>query len=56
MNDAHAPTVAKLLNKMPDWLRHDLASKDNAIRARAEEALTAMIMAALGDDAGDRKS
>jgi hypothetical protein len=34
----------------PDWLRHDLISKDPQVRLRAEETLAAMIAAALRTD------
>ncbi|WP_327196247.1 DUF6771 family protein [Sphingomonas sp. SRS2] len=40
--------IAKVIQNAPDWLRHDLASKDASLRTRAEEALAAMIAAALG--------
>jgi hypothetical protein len=33
--------------RMPEWLRQELASKESSTRERAEEALSAMITAAL---------
>jgi hypothetical protein len=48
--------VTKLLKKAPVWLRHDLASEDKAARTRAEEALAAMIAAALEGDKNDPRS
>lgn len=39
--------VGKVLGRAPAWIRHDLASEDKAVRARAEDALAAMIAAAL---------
>jgi hypothetical protein len=56
MKDALVEIVTEALKKAPAWLRHDLSSKDKAIRTRAEEALAAMIAAALTDDAGNQKA
>ena len=41
--------VLPALQRAPQWLRHDFASNDPAARERAEEALAAMVLAALGD-------
>jgi len=41
--------VTEILTRAPDWIRKDLASKDQAARTRAEEALAALIGAALSD-------
>ncbi|WP_335325309.1 DUF6771 family protein [Rhizorhabdus wittichii] len=38
---------AKVVEHAPSWLRQDLASKDAAVRVRAEDTLAAMIAAAL---------
>lgn len=38
--------VAGVLARLPEWVRADLGSKDPAARTRAEETLTAMIVAA----------
>jgi hypothetical protein len=43
--------IADVVRRTPEWVRHDLLSKDIAGRQRAEEALAAMIAAALHDDA-----
>ncbi len=50
-NMAHSPLyniIFPHLTRMPEWLRHDLAGKDALLRARAEEALAAMIVNAIG--------
>ncbi len=39
--------VTTVLTKAPEWIRKDLATKDAAIRTRAEEALAALITAEL---------
>lgn len=41
---SHIETV---LRKAPDWIRHDLSAKEETTRLRAEDALAAMIEAAL---------
>jgi hypothetical protein len=43
--------ILAALVRMPDWLRRDLSSKDNANRQRAEEALSAIIGSALSEHA-----
>jgi hypothetical protein len=47
-------TVTDVLGRAPEWVRGDLASRDEAVRRRAEETLAAMISAALakGEAAG----
>ncbi|SES07207.1 hypothetical protein SAMN05518866_13638 [Sphingobium sp. YR768] len=40
--------VHRLLKRLPQWLRSDLASSDPLLRERAEEALFAMTIACLG--------
>ncbi|WP_164857338.1 hypothetical protein [Sphingomonas crocodyli] len=35
--------------QLPEWLRQDLTSKDEAIRTRAEDALAAILSATLKD-------
>ncbi|WP_340265214.1 DUF6771 family protein [Sphingobium mellinum] len=42
-------TVLPVIERIPEWIRHDLAAKDTAIRSRAEETLAAMIASALKD-------
>lgn len=46
-NEDLTEIVGKVLAKAPTWVRHDLGSADKAVRARAEDALAAMIAAAL---------
>ncbi|WP_200894428.1 DUF6771 family protein [Sphingomonas sp. SRS2] len=45
--DDVATKIAKVIRNAPDWLRHDLASKDAGLRTRAEETLAAMVTATL---------
>jgi len=47
MSDSLQPAIAAVIARTPEWVRQELASKDPATRARAEEALTAMIASAL---------
>jgi hypothetical protein len=49
MNETLTSTVLQVIERTPQWVRHDLESKDAAIRVRAEETLAAMISAALAD-------
>lgn len=46
-SETRAEIIAKAVAKLPNWVRHDLASQDKAVRVRAEETLTAMLAAAL---------
>ncbi|MEV4933977.1 hypothetical protein MRBLSP13_002157 [Sphingobium sp. LSP13-1-1.1] len=41
--------ILGVIERAPQWIRHDLAAKDAASRARAEETLAAMIADALGN-------
>lgn len=36
--------ILKTIERAPQWLRHDLLSKDAVTRSRAEETLAAMIV------------
>jgi hypothetical protein len=47
MNEPLASTILKVLERTPQWVRHDLESKDALIRSRAEETLAAMIASSL---------
>lgn len=47
MTDQQLDAIAAVLHRAPEWVRHDLATKDPSARQRAEEALAAMISAAL---------
>lgn len=49
MNETLTSTVLQVIERTPQWVRHDLDSKDAAIRVRAEETLAAMIAAALDE-------
>lgn len=50
MTADHNFTISAVVHRTPEWIRHDLGSKDPSIRSRAEEALAAMIAAALKAD------
>lgn len=50
MMDKHLTVITGVVRRAPEWVRHDLLAKDPAGRQRAEEALAAMIAAALRDD------
>lgn len=47
MNDTISAIILRVIERAPQWIRHDLESKDDAIRTRAEETLAAMIANAL---------
>lgn len=47
MDDDLTVIITTVLNQAPQWIRVDLASKEPALRERAEEALAAMIAAAV---------
>lgn len=49
MNETLTGTVLQVIERTPQWVRHDLDSKDAAIRGRAEKTLAAMIAAALDE-------
>lgn len=49
MNTPLTTTILQVIERTPQWVRHDLEAKDTVIRARAEETLAAMISAALQD-------
>lgn len=40
-------TIEHALQRAPQWARSDLSSNDPALRSRAEDALAAMIFAAV---------
>jgi hypothetical protein len=56
MTQAIVDVVAAVLARAPEWIRQDLAGKDAASRARAEETLAAMIAAALETGPRDQAS
>ena len=43
MNASAQDAILQTVTRLPDWIRHDLAAKDPALRTRAEEALAAML-------------
>jgi len=49
MNTPLTTAILQVVERAPQWVRHDLDSKDAVIHARAEETLAAMISAALQD-------
>lgn len=49
MSNELSDRVLAALIRLPDWMRRDLSSKDEATRQRAEESIAATIAAALGD-------
>ncbi len=44
MEQTTKDALLKAVARLPDWIRHDLAAKDAALRVRAEESLTAMLV------------
>jgi len=49
MSDDLSQRILAALVRMPDWLRRELSSKDDANRQRAEESLSAMIAIVLSE-------
>lgn len=49
MSDDLQAKITAVIARAPDWIRQELFSKENSTRARAEEALAAMIASALKD-------
>lgn len=47
MNTNLTSTILAAIERAPQWVRHELESKDPPIRCRAEETLAAMIASAL---------
>ncbi|NWK94656.1 hypothetical protein DM806_03020 [Sphingobium lactosutens] len=47
--------ILRVIERAPQWLRHDLETKDACARARAEETLAAMISDALAGGYGVTK-
>lgn len=47
MQESASKDFRELIAKMPLWLRTDLSSSDHGLRERAEDALHAMLSAAL---------
>lgn len=49
MDENMTALILRVIERAPQWLRHDLESKDASVRRRAEETLAAMIADALGN-------
>ncbi|MBB3360378.1 MULTISPECIES: hypothetical protein [unclassified Novosphingobium] len=49
MDDKTKTRILGVIERAPQWLRNDLAAKDPAACARAEEALAAMLIDAIGE-------
>ncbi|WP_037521626.1 DUF6771 family protein [Sphingobium yanoikuyae] len=43
MDEPTRMTILRVIERAPQWLRHDLEAKDSRVRARAEETLAGMI-------------
>jgi len=41
--------MCAVIARLPEWIRAELSSKDTAARLRAEEALAAIVVNALGN-------
>lgn len=52
MDENMTAVILRVLERAPQWLRHDLESKDTSARRRAEETLAAMIADALANQTG----
>lgn len=50
MTEEQLAVIACVVSRAPEWVRQDLSSTNPALRQRAEEALAAMLTAAIGDD------
>lgn len=47
MDQTAKDLLLKAVTRLPEWIRHDLMSKDPVTRRQAEESLTAMLIAAV---------
>jgi hypothetical protein len=47
MNEQSKTIILRVIERAPQWIRHDLDAKEESVRARAEETLAAMISNAL---------
>ena len=56
MDDQQTALLLAVIQRAPQWIRHDLAAKDDSTRLRAEETLAAMIADALGKDAPESQA
>jgi len=53
MDEETKAIILRILERAPQWIRHDLESRDAGVRTRAEETLAAMIANALGEGTGN---
>ena len=53
MNNDFQAVITATIARAPEWIRQELLWKEKATRARAEEALAAMIADALQQNDGD---
>ncbi|NWK94682.1 hypothetical protein DM806_03175 [Sphingobium lactosutens] len=53
MDEQTKAIILRVIERVPQWIRHDLDAKDVAVRARAEETLAAMIGNALDGGTGE---
>ncbi|AXB78625.1 hypothetical protein TQ38_018590 [Novosphingobium sp. P6W] len=53
MDDNLNTIILRVLGRTPQWIRHDLDAKDDALRQRAEETLAAMIASAVREGTAD---
>ncbi|WP_341713053.1 hypothetical protein [Erythrobacter sp.] len=51
MKDDPQALILEAVERIPDWLRRDLASRDEATRQRANETLAGMIASVLVEHA-----
>ena len=49
MSDDLQLAISAVVQRAPEWMRHDLLSKDKATRTRAEEAFAAIIANAIAE-------
>ena len=47
MNEDVSKLITECVERMPDWIRRDLASKDKAAKEAAEETLALLISEAI---------
>ena len=48
MDDTLQTQIIEIVSRAPEWIRQELASKDQTTRTRAEDALAILIASALG--------
>jgi hypothetical protein len=53
MDDNLNAIILRVLERTPQWIRHDLDAKDDALRQRAEETLAAIIANAIREGTAD---